>query len=89
MLRRIVSISKLISFRSELIDRLLYAMALIGKERRTNGILETSFDPDEIFQEMIYQRLFKTGEGMTFQEIVALAIERKVVWKVPLLKPND
>jgi hypothetical protein len=61
-------------------------MALIGQERRDNNILETSFDPDEIFQKMILQNLFKTDDGITFQAIVALAIERKVVWKDPSQK---
>jgi hypothetical protein len=61
-------------------------MALIGEQKRKDGIIETSFDPDEIFQKMILHKLFKTDDGMTFQEIVALAIEKKVVWKDPSQK---
>lgn len=54
MCRGIISISDLNPSRAELVDRLLYTMALIGKYRRSDGNLETSFDPDEIFQEMIF-----------------------------------
>jgi hypothetical protein len=84
--RPIQGIPDLIFFRSELVDRLLYAMALIGEQRRKDGIIETSFDPDEIFQKMILEKLFKTDDGVAFQEIVALAIQRKVVWKDPSQK---
>lgn len=68
--------------RSELVDRLLYAMALIGDQRRTNGNTEANFDLDEIFQKMILEHLFKTEDGVTLQEIITLAIERKLVSKV-------
>jgi hypothetical protein len=61
-------------------------MALIGDQRRNNGSIETNFDPDEIFQKMILEKLFKTEDGVTFQEIITLAVERKVVSRVPTQK---